>query len=379
MVIGGSYGGMLASYHRVVKPDIFAAAIASSAPNNYVIGTPDWAQTSERYHKHLAYSFQYHSGSHRCGSTIRQGFDQMLELARTAEGRQELANLFSVCKPDEVLETYADGFSFYMQQYDGIVAGAAQVNNQPKLLGQVSLTCNIIHDAITNNAQTALEALSTVSAYFDNNGSADWCYEFDPTYYLIDRDLASYSYQCCTQGTVYSSELAAMGSPATVTAAYGVTEVELRRQCEAMFDKDLPDLQPPKFAVGIKQLVEKYGGIVFTNGDADGWSGGSYYSYKDIVRVSQHFVNNSSLSSPKHSQAAQHGSTTASQPPLVAFVVYPGAGHCTDTHTFNWDNPMEPLAYKHRRALAMDYAARFMRQSRPQMPALFEDPLPSRR
>eukprot|EP00878_Enallax_costatus_P046468 GHUV01056500.1.p1 GENE.GHUV01056500.1~~GHUV01056500.1.p1 ORF type:complete len:160 (-),score=26.19 GHUV01056500.1:90-569(-) len=120
-------GGMLASYHRVVKPDIFAAAIASSAPNNYVIGTPDWAQTSERYHKHLAYSFQYHSGSHRCGSTIRQGFDQMLELARTAEGRQELANLFSVCKPDEVLETYADGFSFYMQQYDGIVAGAAQV------------------------------------------------------------------------------------------------------------------------------------------------------------------------------------------------------------------------------------------------------------
>lgn len=118
---------MLASYHRVVKPNIFTAAIASSAPNNYVLGTPDWAQTSERYHKHLAYSFEYHSSSQRCGSTIRQGFNEMYDLARSAEGRKHLAKLFNVCKPDKVLRTYADGFSFYMQQYDEIVAGAAQV------------------------------------------------------------------------------------------------------------------------------------------------------------------------------------------------------------------------------------------------------------
>jgi pimeloyl-ACP methyl ester carboxylesterase len=36
VVIGGSYGGMLAAYHRVVRPDAFHAAIASSAPIHYL-------------------------------------------------------------------------------------------------------------------------------------------------------------------------------------------------------------------------------------------------------------------------------------------------------------------------------------------------------
>lgn len=35
-VIGGSYGGSLAAYHRVVHPGMFDAAVASSAPVTYV-------------------------------------------------------------------------------------------------------------------------------------------------------------------------------------------------------------------------------------------------------------------------------------------------------------------------------------------------------
>jgi pimeloyl-ACP methyl ester carboxylesterase len=36
VVVGGSYGGMIAAYHRVVAPQVFHAAIASSAPIHYL-------------------------------------------------------------------------------------------------------------------------------------------------------------------------------------------------------------------------------------------------------------------------------------------------------------------------------------------------------
>lgn len=242
-----------------------------------------------------------------------------------------------------------------------------QVNNQPSLLGQVALTCNIIQDAVNKQNRTPLEALATVNTYFNSNGSATWCSEFDPTYYLIDKDLPSYSYQCCTQGTVYSSELPATGSPGTLTAAYAVTQEELRSQCETLFGKGLPDLRPPSFAVDIKTLVLRYQGIVFTNGDADGWSGGSYYSCKELYgpagvqQSSQHF---SDVGSEVTTAAAGNVRPSHSYQPLVAFIDYHGASHCTDTHTFNWGNPADPVDYRHQRARAMDYAAEFMRWGR---------------
>jgi hypothetical protein len=39
---------MIAAYHRVVKPDVFAAAVAASAPIKYVLGTEMWSATSNR-------------------------------------------------------------------------------------------------------------------------------------------------------------------------------------------------------------------------------------------------------------------------------------------------------------------------------------------
>lgn len=119
---------MISSYHRVVKPDIFAAAIASSAPNNYVFGTPAWAQTADQYHEHLAYSFLINSGGPACGDITRQGFNSMFELSKSADGRKQLAKLFNVCQGDDALKSDSDGLSFYLQQYDDIVAGAVQVS-----------------------------------------------------------------------------------------------------------------------------------------------------------------------------------------------------------------------------------------------------------
>lgn len=119
--------GMLATYHRVVKPHTWAAAVASSAPNNYAFGTEGWAQTSNQFHVHIADSLDMNSGSKECSKTVRQGLELLMQLSRSPAGRQHLAATFNVCNGSAVLATDSDGFQFFMDQY-GAYQSYAQVS-----------------------------------------------------------------------------------------------------------------------------------------------------------------------------------------------------------------------------------------------------------
>ncbi|KAF6255587.1 serine carboxypeptidase S28-domain-containing protein [Scenedesmus sp. NREL 46B-D3] len=408
MAIGGSYAGMLATYHRVLRPHTYAAAIASSAPNNFVIGTKGWAAASNNYHVRIANSLTVNSGSGACASTVRQGLAELMRLSRSAAGRQELGQVFNVCNASAVLASGRHGYNFFNDQY-GQYHGYAQVNNEPSLLFQVKLLCEVVADSI-QRGKTPLEAVAAVNTYFQiDNATA--CYEFDPKYILIGTSLASYSYQCCTQGFVYSSSMPASGSPDTITPAYTVTLDQLRSECEDLFGSSLPPLRVPAMAdpTAVKQLVRKVGGVVFTNGNADGWSGGSYYSYMDIAghhlgQAGVQGLNSAAVSQPaaaaagdRVSQLAAKGAepgmadgwpqnatphtdvvwkgkgdssnaaATATEPvgrrpkPSAVFVVYDGGSHCTDLNSRNFDNPAQPAAYVAQRAQAVDAAVRFMR------------------
>jgi hypothetical protein len=107
---------MLAAYHRVVKPDVFAAAVASSAPLTYVFGTQMWADTSNRYHQILEDSLNANSGSSKCASVVRQGLDEILNLSKSRAGRKQLSKLFSLCLDTaaNVAKTQSAGFAFFM-------------------------------------------------------------------------------------------------------------------------------------------------------------------------------------------------------------------------------------------------------------------------
>jgi hypothetical protein len=66
-----------------------------------------------------------------------------------------------------------------------------QVNNQPALMGQVALVCNIITDVVTAGGDE-LEALAAATTYFASNGSAGWCYDFNGTLHSVgERSAAS--------------------------------------------------------------------------------------------------------------------------------------------------------------------------------------------
>lgn len=194
--VAGSYGGMLATYHRVAKPDVFAAAIAASAPLSFMFGTQHWALTSDRYHKFIAASVDANSHSSSCRKAIRRGFELFKPLGKTQEGRKQLAQTFNLCgEAESVLPDAGAAFALEIDQYNWF-EGYAQVNNQPSLMGQVALVCDVIIDAVTAG-NDELEALASVLTYLASNGSASWCYEFNATYYLTGP--GTYSYQGCTQ------------------------------------------------------------------------------------------------------------------------------------------------------------------------------------
>lgn len=142
-----------------------------------------------------------------------------------------------------------------------------------------------------------------------------------------------------------------------------------------IFGKHLPDLRGPGFARHIMPLLKEYGNVVFTNGDLDGWAGGSLGLLPNVEEEGGPDSGDMLYSSGSSGGASlmfdieNLDSKTAGLSQRhhnVAFVVYRNASHCTDTHTNTWADRNEPPEWKKQRALAMDYAVEFARSAKKQ-------------
>lgn len=84
----------------------------------------------------------------------------------------------------------------------------------------MALACQVLTTSLAAGS-SPVEALAAVPAFFYSDGSAEWCYgfEFDSKRALVpgagSAGYNSYSYQCCSQGTVYSSLLSAQSADGT--------------------------------------------------------------------------------------------------------------------------------------------------------------------
>jgi hypothetical protein len=93
------------------------------------------------------------------------------------------------------------------------------VNNQPPVLGEMAAACGVVN-AATKAGAKPLAAVSEMLTFLSSNGTG-WCYNFtyDPKFTLLwdaPSGYNSYTYQCCTQATVYSSELPAKADDGTL-------------------------------------------------------------------------------------------------------------------------------------------------------------------
>ncbi|XP_031267895.1 lysosomal Pro-X carboxypeptidase-like [Pistacia vera] len=132
IALGGSYGGMLASWLRLKYPHVAMGALASSAPILYfvditpqdgypVVVTKDFRDTSEN-----------------CYNTIKESWCEIDRVAAQANGLQNLSNIFTTCNPLNSSKELKD-------MLENMYMVSAQYDNPPDY--PVSTVCSAIDGA----------------------------------------------------------------------------------------------------------------------------------------------------------------------------------------------------------------------------------------
>ncbi|XP_059663790.1 uncharacterized protein LOC132309502 [Cornus florida] len=132
IVIGGSYGGMLATWFRLKYPHIALGALASSAPVLFFHG----ALPYNEYYAVVSKDFKQASKS--CFHTIKNSWSEINKVASQPNGLSILSQRFKTCSPINGSEELKDFIS-------GIFMDAAQYNSPPKY--PVTMICRAIDRA----------------------------------------------------------------------------------------------------------------------------------------------------------------------------------------------------------------------------------------
>ncbi|CAI0452726.1 unnamed protein product [Linum tenue] len=132
IVVGGSYGGMLASWFRLKYPHVAIGALASSAPILYF----DGVAPGDGYYSVVTKDFKEDSKS--CYETIRRSWVEIERVASKPDGLSLLGKKFKTCRPLRR--------TFDLKDYlDSMYAEAAQYNEPPEY--PVSIVCRAIDGA----------------------------------------------------------------------------------------------------------------------------------------------------------------------------------------------------------------------------------------
>ncbi|KAJ0238801.1 Serine carboxypeptidase S28 family protein [Hirschfeldia incana] len=91
IVVGGSYGGMLAAWFRLKYPHIALGALASSAPLLY------FEDTRPKFGYYHIITKVFKEKSERCYKTIRKSWDEIDRVAAKSNGLLILSKKFKTC------------------------------------------------------------------------------------------------------------------------------------------------------------------------------------------------------------------------------------------------------------------------------------------
>ncbi|KAI3420511.1 uncharacterized protein J3R85_012726 [Psidium guajava] len=136
IVIGGSYGGVLASWFRLKYPHVALGALASSAP---ILDFHD-IKHRDPYFSVVAKDFLETSSS--CHRTIRRSWEEMDRVASESHGLRKLSRTFKTCRPLESSSQLKDHLIT-------VYAVAAQYNDP--FLRPVKVICDAIDGASPRN------------------------------------------------------------------------------------------------------------------------------------------------------------------------------------------------------------------------------------
>ncbi|KAL9416360.1 hypothetical protein AB3S75_039535 [Citrus x aurantiifolia] len=178
IVIGASYGGMLASWFRLKYPHIALGALASSSPILYFDGVVD---PQVGYYTIVTKDFKETSES--CYETIRKSWGEIDEVGSRPNGLSILSKKFRTCNP-------LNSTSELKDYLDSLYTDAAQYDEPPKY--PVSRVCGAIDGA--EGTDTLDKIFAAVVTYMGNTS----CYDMEefgsPT-----STYDMFTWQVCTE------------------------------------------------------------------------------------------------------------------------------------------------------------------------------------
>ncbi|XAR60061.1 Lysosomal Pro-Xaa carboxypeptidase [Bertholletia excelsa] len=178
IVVGASYGGMLASWFRLKYPHIAIGALASSAPILYF----DNITPQDGYFSVVSKDFK--EASESCYKTIRRSWSVIDRVASKANGLSILSQRFNICSH---LNSSSELEDYLVSMY----TGAAQYNSPPRY--PVDIVCAGI-DAGSQGTDVLGRIFSGIVA-FRGNGS---CYDLGRLGYQGET-IVGWNWQTCSE------------------------------------------------------------------------------------------------------------------------------------------------------------------------------------
>ncbi|CAK9150487.1 unnamed protein product [Ilex paraguariensis] len=176
IVIGGSYGGMLASWFRLKYPHIALGALASSAPILYF----DDITPQNGYYSVVTKDFK--EVSENCYNTIKMSWSEIDKIASKPNGLSILSKKFKTC---ELLNKSSD-----LKDYlDSIYCGAAQYDHPPRY--PVTQVCGGI-----DGASEGTDILDRIFAGMIGLVGNQSCYDMSQDY---DPSESEWGWQTCSE------------------------------------------------------------------------------------------------------------------------------------------------------------------------------------
>ncbi|CAH8271917.1 unnamed protein product [Arabidopsis lyrata] len=262
IVVGGSYGGMLAAWFRLKYPHIALGALASSAPLLY------FEDTRPKFGYYYIITKVFKETNKRCYNTIRKSWEEIDRVASKPNGLLILSKKFKTCAPLSR--------SFDLKDFlDTVYAETVQYNDGV----WVTNVCNAIN---ANPPNRKIDILDRIFAGVVALTGSQSCYNTNYSVQVTNNDMA-WRWQCCSeivvpvghdkQDTMYQT------SPFNMTSYI--------EDCESSYGvSPRPHWITTYFGIqNVKLILQRFGSnIIFSNGLSDPYSvGGVLEDISDTV------------------------------------------------------------------------------------------------
>ena len=269
IIIGGSYGGILAAWFRMKYSHLVVGAIAASAP---LLIFPGNGYNCEEFAQRSTNSFDEYG---QCAQLIRKSWQIIQNKGKTANGMASLSNVFKIC-PGEQLKKPGD-----VRKLTNYITNAFQATsilnyNNPSVYAGSRLPAYPVKEVckkVTSNQNPDDDSLirnifSGISVYYNFSGSLP-CTTFIPIEYK-----RGFSYQVC-------SELYLLSCSNGITDMYLAAtnqsfSLDLVQETKASCLKKYgvtPDPYRVKRVYGSKKNLLTATNIIFSNGLLDPYAG----------------------------------------------------------------------------------------------------------